>query len=71
MNKKNIVLFVGAGASASFGKPTTSRLRDILKSKYGEGIRSGFLLILRSKLKVYLSIDLSQPQDPIKKSKRC
>lgn len=37
------MLFIGAGASASFGKPTTSELKQILRQKYGIGIRVNFL----------------------------
>ena len=34
MDVRNIVLFVGSGASVQFGKPTTSGFREFLKSKY-------------------------------------
>lgn len=41
MERKKIVLFLGAGASVSFGKPTTSQLKDKLRPVDSE-IRSNF-----------------------------
>lgn len=41
MVKQNIVLFLGAGASSAFGKPTTAKLKENLKPKDDE-IRDSF-----------------------------
>src|SRR5881628_3210054 len=34
MDTKNVLLFLGAGVSVQFGKPTTSGFKDFLESKY-------------------------------------
>jgi hypothetical protein len=41
MRKKKIILFLGAGASAPFGKPTTTQLKERLKPPDAE-IRRNF-----------------------------
>jgi hypothetical protein len=39
----HVLLFLGAGASATFGKPTTAELKTSLVRKYGSQTRLDFV----------------------------